>query len=141
MKKLYGKTLKNIYKVFKRTEGFTLIEIMIVVAIIGILSAIVGPQLFRQIDRADVAAAKNQISNFEVALQSYNLENKNYPDAGEGLQALLRDGHIKKIPKDPWKNDYVYTSPGSCGDYEIVSYGKDGKPGGDGFNADISSCD
>ena len=141
MKTLYGKTLKNIYKVFKRTEGFTLIEIMIVVAIIGILSAIVGPQLFNNINKADVTAAKNQIKNFEVALQSYNLENKSYPSPDEGLEALVQGGYIKKIPNDPWKNKYVYLSPGNCGDYEIISYGKDGKPGGDGFNADISSCD
>ena len=141
MKIFHGKTLKKVFKVFKRTEGFTLIEIMIVVAIIGILSAIVGPSLFNNINKADVTAAKNQIKNFEVALQNYNLENKSYPSTEEGLQVLVQGGYMKKIPQDPWKKDYVYSVPGNCGDYEIISYGKDGKPGGEGFDADISSCE
>ena len=135
-------TLKKLQRVFKRNEGFTLIEIMIVVAIIGILSALVGPQLFKQIDSANVEAARTQIKSFESSLLLYNLENKRFPTSEEGLQALIEGGHIRKVPKDPWKRDYVYRSPGNDGsEYEIISYGKDGQPGGEGLNADISSSD
>ena len=133
-------TLKKLQRVFKRNEGFSLIEIMIVVAIIGILSAIVGPQLFNNINRADVTAAKNQIRNFEVALQNYVLENKVYPSTEEGLQALVAGGYMRTIPKDPWKNDYIYRSPGEGGrEFDITSLGKDGRAGGESFDADINS--
>ncbi len=140
MKSQIIKKAGRIFKHLRKNDGMTLIEIMIVVAIIGILSAIVGPALFNNIKKADVTSAKNQIKNFETALEMFNLENKSYPTTDEGLKALVEGGYIKKIPQDPWKHDYVYRSPGEEGrEYEIISLGEDGKDGGEGFAADIKS--
>ena len=145
MKRFYDITSQKAlrtFKAFKKNAGFTLIEIMIVVAIIGILSAIVGPQIFNNIQKARVTAAKSQIQAFEQALAMYNLTNATFPTTGEGLQVLVQGGFMRKIPDDPWGNPFIYRSPGEGGrEFDIISYGRDGQPGGEGFNADITSWD
>lgn len=129
--------------------GFTLIELMVVIVIIGLLVALVGPKLMGAADDAKVVAARAQISSLKQALNLYKLNPKlgKYPTTGEGLNALVNnpvknflDGEF--VPKDPWKNDYVYTSPGAQGhDFEIISYGADNAPGGADYAADITSWD
>jgi general secretion pathway protein G len=136
--------------------GFTLIEIMVVVVILAMLAAIVGPKLMGRTDDAKVTDARVQIKNIETALKLYKLDNGSYPSTEQGLGALVakptvgvipksyKDGgylESKKMPKDPWGNDYLYVSPGEHGDYDLFSYGADGAMGGDGKNADITSWD
>ncbi len=133
----------------KRTRraraGFTLIELMVVIVILGMLVALVGPRLIGQTDKAKVQAAKTQIANFSMALKLYKLEFGSYPTSGEGLDQLVSNGKENfleqdAVPKDPWDNPFMYTAPGSNGhDFEIVSYGDDGSPGGSGYSADIES--
>ena len=130
--------------------GVTLIEMLVVVTIIGLFVALVGPTLFKNADRAKVTAARTQMDNFMTALGSYKLDTGTFPTTEQGLQALREkpadleqwDGPYmpKDIPKDPWGHDYVYKFPGEHGDEpDIISLGADGQPGGDGFNADIFS--
>jgi general secretion pathway protein G len=136
--------------------GFTLIEIMVVIVILAMLAAIVGPKLMGRTDDAKVTDAQVQIKNIETALKLYKLDNGSYPSTEQGLGALVtkptvgvipksyKDGgylESKKMPKDPWGNDYLYVSPGEHGDYDLFSYGADGAKGGDGKNADITSWD
>ena len=136
--------------------GFTLIEIMVVIVILAMLAAIVGPKLMGRTDDAKVTDAQVQIKNIETALKLYKLDNGSYPNTEQGLGALVtkptvgvipksyKDGgylESKKMPKDPWGNDYLYVSPGEHGDYDLFSYGADGAKGGDGKNADITSWD
>jgi len=136
--------------------GFTLIEIMVVIVILAMLAAIVGPKLMGRTDDAKVTDARVQIKNIETALKLYKLDNGSYPSTEQGLGALVtkptvgiipnsyKDGgylESKKMPKDPWGNDYLYVSPGEHGDYDLFSYGADGAKGGDGKNADITSWD
>ncbi|MDA8412349.1 MAG: type II secretion system major pseudopilin GspG [Desulfobacteraceae bacterium] len=136
--------------------GFTLIEIMVVIVILAMLAAIVGPKLMGRTDDAKVADARVQIKNIETALKLYKLDNGSYPSTEQGLGALVtkptvgvipnnyKDGgylESKKMPKDPWGNDYLYISPGEHGDYDLFSYGADGAKGGEGKNADISNWD
>ena len=138
------------------TSGFTLIELMIVLVILGTLVAIIAPRLMGNTDEAMVTQARVQISNFETALKMYKLHNGFYPTSSQGLSALVtrpasspeprkwqKGGYIEKskIPSDPWKNKYVYASPGIKGDYDILSYGADGIRGGDEFDTDISNWD
>lgn len=136
-------------------RGITLIELMIVITIIGILSLIVIPRFMDIPQKARVEAAKQQIASFSLALDRYNLDNGVYPTTEQGLRALVEKpstdpapmnysegGYLKKkeIPKDPWGREYLYRSPGEQGnDYEIMSYGADGKEGGEGTNTDIKS--
>jgi general secretion pathway protein G len=134
--------------------GFTLIEIMVVIVILAMLAALVGPKLMGRTDDAKVTDAHVQIKNIETALKFYKLDNGSYPSTEQGLGALVakptvglipknyKDGgylESKKVPKDPWGNDYLYVSPGEHGDYDLFSYGADGAKGGDGKNADITS--
>ena len=132
--------------------GFTLIEIMVVVMIISILAGIVGYTVVGRIDDAKASAARNQIANFDGALKMYRLDNGEYPDTQQGLKALVEKPSVGKVPKkwkkylekdkvpqDPWGFDYVYIAPGTHGEYDMMSYGADGEPGGDGKNKDISS--
>ena len=136
--------------------GFTLIELMVVIVILGILAAIIAPKIVGRTDEAKVTEARVQISNLETALKMYKLDNGFYPTTDQGLIALVsspsteprprrwkKGGYLEKnaIPKDPWANAYVYVSPGLNGDYDIVSYGADALRGGREFDADISNWD
>lgn len=139
----------------KSKRGFTLIELMIVVVIVGILATLLIPRIMDRPEEARRIKAKADIKSIESALKLYKLDNGSYPATEQGLQALIskpdtspvpqkwREGgylEAKEVPKDPWSNPYYYTSPGSDGrDYLIISYGSDGESGGSGKNADISS--
>ncbi len=133
----------------KRDErGFTLIEIMVVVVIIGLLATLVTVNLLDRADEAKRVKAGADIKAIENALELFKLDSGNYPSTQEGLKALiggnegnrqyLKDG---RVPKDPWNKEYVYLSPGSHGEFDLLSYGADGEPGGTGKNADITSWD
>lgn len=132
--------------------GFTLIEIMVVVVILGILAGIVVPKLLEEPEKARVTKAETQIKSFESALAMYKLNNGFFPSTEQRLDALVKKpttgripknykegGYISKIPLDPWGNPYVYLCPGTHGDYDLLSYGADGEPGGEGNNADIAN--
>lgn len=131
------------------SRGFTLTELLIVLVIVGLLAALVGPTLYQRINPAKQSVARAQMENFMTALDSYFLDNGSFPAPQQGLGALRNkpEGaakwngpYLKKeIPADPWGNPFVYRSPGRNGGYEIVSYGADGKEGGEGDNADINS--
>jgi len=135
---------------YLRTRGFTLIEIMVVVIIIGLLAAVIVPSVMKRVDDAKVAKAKEDIQSLETALTMYYMDNSKYPTNEQGLGALITQptdptiknwkagGYIERISKDPWGNDYVFTFPGTHGKaYDLCSLGADGQPGGDGINADI----
>lgn len=143
-------------KHLRSKKGFTLIEIMVVIVILAMLAALVGPKLMGRSDDAKLTDAKVQIKNIETALKFYKLDNGSYPGTEQGLIALVtkptvglipknyKDGgylESKKVPKDPWGNDYLYISPGEHGDYDLFSYGADGTKGGEGKNSDITSWD
>ena len=120
----------------RKPEGFTLLELLVVIVIIGLLAGYVAPRYFSQLGRSEIQVAKAQIESFEKALDQYRLDTRRYPTSEEGLQALgpyLR----KAVPNDPWGRPYVYRTPGSKGEYEILSYGRDGKAGGSGEDGDI----
>jgi len=119
-----------------RPKGFTLLELLVVIVIIGLLAGYVAPRYFSQVGKSEIQVARAQIESFEKALDQYRLDTRRYPTAEEGLQALgpyLR----KAVPNDPWDRPYVYRTPGAKAEYEIVSYGRDGKAGGSGPDADI----
>ncbi len=131
--------------------GFTLIEIMVVVIIIGLLAAVVVPQFLGRVDDARVAKAKEDIQALETALTMYKLDNYSYPSPELGLKALVEKpndpnvknwragGYLKHLNKDPWGNEYQYQAPGSHGEYDLYSFGADGQAGGQGVNADIGN--
>jgi general secretion pathway protein G len=133
------------------SRGFTLIEIMVVVVIIGLLAAIVAPNLIGNIDRAAVTRAKADVRTIDNALNLYRLDNFRYPSTDEGLQALVTNPgessapnwkqYLRSVPSDPWNNPYQYVSPGQRGDFDIFSYGADGQEGGEGINSDIGNWD
>lgn len=133
-------------------SGFSLIELIAVVAILGILAAVVAPKIFGQPGKARIAKAKTEISGIQSALQMYKLENFNYPTSEQGLMALVEQpsgepeapnwqegGYLDKLPKDPWGKEYMYVSPGENGDIDIYSMGRDGQSGGEGEDADIGN--
>ncbi len=135
-------------------SGFTLIEVLVVVFILGILAALVAPKMLGRTDDARMAETRLQMMNLETALKLYKLDNGLYPTTDQGLDALVKkpetepipkkyrdDGYLEKnkIPKDAWGNPYLYLSPGSHGDFDIISYGSDGRPGGEGKDADIKN--
>ncbi len=137
-----------------RQRGFTLIEIMVVMVILGLLVAVVAPNIMGRSDQAKVTIGKTQMSNIANALDLYRLDNSHYPSTQQGLEALVErpsgspepnnwnpDGYLKSVPVDPWDNQYQYMSPGSEGAYDLFSYGSDGQIGGDGDAADISVDD
>ncbi|MDT8420891.1 MAG: type II secretion system major pseudopilin GspG [Desulfuromonadales bacterium] len=134
------------------TRGFTLIEIMVVVVILGILAGIVVPRLLDRPEEARRTKAAVQIKSIEEALGLFKLDNGFYPSTEQGLEGLVSQpetgriptryragGYIKKVPLDPWGNPYIYLSPGAHGDFDLLSYGPDGESGGEGDNADIES--
>lgn len=136
----------------KNQKGFTLIEIMVVVVILGILAGIVVPRLLDQPEKARRTSAATQIRSLEEALGMFKLDNGYYPSTEQGLEALVakptigripghykEGGYIKKIPLDPWGAPYLYLSPGAHGDFDLFSYGPDGESGGEGENADIAN--
>ncbi|MEW5791609.1 MAG: type II secretion system major pseudopilin GspG [Pseudomonadota bacterium] len=135
-----------------REGGFTLIEIMVVVVILGILAALVVPKIMSRPDEARIVAARQDISAILQALKLYKLDNYRYPTTEQGLQALAvkpttqpippnwkPGGYLEKLPKDPWGNNYQYLNPGTHGEIDVFSLGADGAPGGEGNDADIGS--
>jgi len=135
-----------------RQSGFTLIEIMVVVVILAVLGALVVPKILENVDKARVTRAQSDIRAIQTALDLYRLDNFKYPTTEQGLQALVKQpadptitnyrsgGYLPSLPKDPWNNVYQYQNPGADGrDYEVTTFGRDGKPGGEGYDADIST--
>jgi general secretion pathway protein G len=132
-------------------QGFTLLEIMVVVVIIGLLAAIVVPNFVGNIDKAAMSRAKQDIRGIETALNLYRLDNFRYPTTSDGLQALVTNpgeaaapnwkAQLRKLPIDPWNHPYQYAYPGQHGEFDIFSYGADGQEGGEGINADIGNWD
>lgn len=132
-------------------HGFTLIEIMVVVVILGILAALVAPNVIRRIDDARITKAKQDIRAYETALNLYRMDNFRYPTTEQGLEALVKQpadpniknwkqgGYIQNLRKDPWGNDYLYLSPGTHGEYDLYTLGADGVEGGEGADADIGN--
>lgn len=138
----------------EKENGFTLVELMVVIVIIGLLATIVAINVIPATDTARVEKAKADIATIEQALEQYRLDNLTYPSATEGLQSLInpppslaqpqryrRGGYIKKLPEDPWGRAYTYTVPGRKGAFDIGSLGADGQPGGENENADIHSSE
>jgi len=136
----------------RRSHGFTLIEIMVVVVILGILAAIVVPRVMDRPDDARITKVKSDVRALEAALNLYRLDNFVYPDTNQGLQALVErprtgpeprnyrsGGYMDRLPRDPWGNDYQYLNPGTRGDIDIYSFGADGRRGGTGINAEIGN--
>ena len=136
----------------RRRAGFTLLEVMVVVVILGILAALVVPQIIGRPDEARVIAARQDIASLMQALKLYRLDNQRYPTTEQGLQALTvkpastpvppnwkAGGYVERLPRDPWGNPYQYLNPGRNGEIDVFSLGADGAPGGEGNNADIGS--
>lgn len=138
----------------RRTAGFTLIELMVVIVILGILAGLIVPRIMGRPEEAKQLKAKLQIESLETSLQLYKLDNGVYPGTEQGLQALIEPpttgnvpqkwregGYVEKgrLPKDPWGNEFVYLSPGAHGDFDLISYGADGVPGGEGRDKDINN--
>lgn len=133
-------------------NGFTLIEIMVVVVILGILAAVVVPRIMDRPDAARITRAKSDVRAVESALNMYRLDNFHYPSTQQGLAALVNrpsgepqprnwnsDGYLGSVPVDPWGNPYQYLNPGVHGQIDVWTYGEDGQPGGEGSNADIGN--
>lgn len=128
-------------------KGFTLLELLVVIVIIGLLAGYVAPKYFSQVGKSEVQVARAQIDALEKALDQYRLDTRRYPTTEQGLKVLIEkpvndaqwNGPYlrKSVPLDPWGHPYIYRIPGTKGDYDIVSYGKDGRPGGSGEDADI----
>ena len=136
----------------RAARGFTLLEVMVVVVILGILAALVVPKIISRPDEARVIAAKQDIASLMQALKLYRLDNQRYPTTEQGLQALLTKptatpiplnwktgGYVERLPRDPWGNAYQYLNPGVRGEIDVFSYGADGAPGGEGNDADLGS--
>lgn len=138
----------------KKMSGFTLIEIMVVVVILGILGAMIIPNIMGRTDEARVTAAQSDLRSIANALELYRLDNYNYPSTDQGLEALVSkpsgfpeapnwsaEGYLKSIPLDPWNQEYLYISPGAEGGFDLYSLGSDAKEGGEGTAADLSYSD
>lgn len=147
--------MKHCNAKLRRQRGFTLIEIMVVIVILGILAAFAIPNIMDNPEKARITKAEHDIGTIESALEMYKLDNFNYPTTDQGLQALIQPpqtgpeprnykqgGYLKSLPKDPWGNDYQYLSARDAGGrVQIISLGADGRPGGEGQDADISNLD
>jgi len=128
----------------RRERGFTLIEIMVVVIILGILASLIAPNIFSVLEDAEQSSTQTQIKQLETALGLYRMNYSRYPTTDEGLEILLNppgrtSGYINSIPKDAWNNDFQYRSPGQHGDFDLYSLGRDGEEGGEGPDADITN--
>ncbi len=134
----------------RRERGFTLIELMVVLAIIGVLAALIAPNVIGRADDARVTAARTDVANLMQALKLYKLDNQRYPTPEQGLQALVTrptsepvpgnwKRYLDKLPNDPWGRPYQFINPGIRGEVDVLSFGADGKSGGEGNNADIGS--
>ena len=135
-----------------RQTGFTLLEVMVVVVILGILAALIVPKIISRPDEARIIAAKQDIASLQQALKLYRLDNQRYPSSEQGLQALVvkpstsplppnwkAGGYIERLPRDPWGNPYQFLNPGLHGEIDVFSFGADGAPGGEGNDADVGS--
>nr|MBL8457453.1 type II secretion system major pseudopilin GspG [Zoogloeaceae bacterium] len=134
----------------RATRGFTLIEVMVVIVILGVLAALVVPRIMSRPDEARVVAAKQDIATLMQALKLYKLDNRNYPTNAQGLNALIErpateplppnwKPYLERLPTDPWGHAYQYLNPGLRGEVDVMSLGADGRPGGSDFDADIGS--
>ena len=136
----------------RRASGFTLIEILVVIVILGILAALIVPRVMDRPDQARATAARADIATIMQALKLYRLDNQRYPTTEQGLNALVArptdapvpanwkpNGYLERLPKDPWDVDYQYLNPGIRGEVDVFSFGADRKPGGEGLDADIGS--
>ena len=144
-------TIRRMRRARWRQKGFTLIEIMVVVIIIGLLAAIVAPNVIGRVDDAQITRAKADIGQIENALKFYRLDNFAYPSSEQGLEALVNKpndpnirnwktgGYLDRVPKDPWGNEYLYLNPGNNSEIDVYTLGADGRPGGEGTNADIGN--
>ena len=142
--------MKNPSRARRSQRGFTLLELMVVVVIIGVLAALIAPKVIEHAEDAKVTAAKVDISSLMNTLKLYKLDNGRYPTAEQGLDALVKrpttgvvppnwKPYVDKLPTDPWGHPYQYLNPGLKGEIDVFSYGADGQPGGEGKNADIGS--
>ncbi len=147
---MYNRTISN----GRSQAGFTLIEIMVVVVILGILAALVVPQVMSRPDQAKVTVAQSDIKAIGAALDMYKLDNQRYPGTQQGLEALVRkpsgnppannwnpEGYLKRVPVDPWGAPYQYLAPGTRGAFDLYSLGADGRQGGSGQDADVGNWD
>jgi general secretion pathway protein G len=147
-------TVRSKKSILSSSHGFTLIELMVVMVILGILAGMIVPRIMDRPEEARRTKAAVDIQALEQALQLYKLDNGRYPTTDQGLQALVeapsvgrlakrwrKGGYLdkSKVPKDPWKNDFIYIGPGLHGDFDLMSYGPDGEPGGEDGDADINN--
>ena len=134
----------------RRARGFTLLELMVVVVIIGVLAALIAPAVLERAEQAKVTAARTDVSNLMNALKLYRLDNGRYPSGDQGLESLVAKPtvgaipnnwkpYLDKLPNDPWQRPYQYANPGVHGEIDVFSFGADGQPGGEGNDADIGS--
>jgi general secretion pathway protein G len=142
--------MKHAHFARRSSRGFTLLELMVVIVIIGVLAALIAPQVLSRVGTAKVTAAQADVHNIMNALKMYKLDNGRYPSTDQGLQALVVKptagtipgnwkGYLDKLPDDPWKNAYQYANPGTHGEIDVFSFGADGQAGGEGDDADIGS--